>query len=409
MKFKKNRYLIIGMIFMMLFLGYSLNNHTKAAYVSNSLTSRYEYDLENGETFNSKLIYELDYENRVNTEKIFGKIIANPIFEYNLENKTEDIRLNEAYLDLYFNNFDLRMGKQKMTWGKSDGIVVTNIVNPRDYNVHPMVEYEDQFQSIDAIKANLYPKNDTFEIVWVPEFKSAKLNKELLLGKLPQDFKKDSSAKEIEDKFKNSELFLRYSSIGQKYDYEIMAGYSWDDQPTLHKDFQRKAVIPQHHRLYTFGGSISTMKGPVVMRGEGAYINGKYFNLSNPLLHLQDYPEGVIEKNEIKWLFGFDYNFEDYLFSMQFMQEKILDYKKDIIQDEHQNTITFLIKRDFFRSKLNTEMNFHYNVNKKLLMFKPTLSYDYNDFTNFKLGANLKLEAVTFRSDVLYFQTECLF
>ena len=409
MQLIKNKYIIAVLSLVLIFFGIFFINNAEAAYVSNALKGRYVYDFENEETYNSKLIYELDYEKTVNTKNIFGKIIANPLFEYNLENKTEDIKLNEAYVDIYFDNFDLRIGKQKMTWGKSDGLVVTNVVNPRDYNVYPVVEYEDQFQSVNAIKANFYPNNNTLDIVWIPEFKSAKLNRDVLLKNIPQDFNRDSNEKEVKEKFENSELFLRYSSLGQKYDYEIMAGYSWDDQPTLHKDFQRKAVIPQHHRLYTLGGSISTMRGPMVLRGEAAYISGKHFNFRNPLQHLKEYPNGVIEKDEIKWLLGLDYNYEDYLFSFQFMQEKILDYEKDLVQDEDQNTITFLIKRDFLRSRLNSEINFHYNVNEGVLMSKPALSYDYNNSINFKLGANLNLDGETFRTDVVYFQTEYLF
>ena len=409
MQLIKNKYIIAVLSLVLIFFGIFFINNAEAAYVSNALKGRYVYDFENEETYNSKLIYELDYEKTVNTKNIFGKIIANPLFEYNLENKTEDIKLNEAYVDIYFDNFDLRIGKQKMTWGKSDGLVVTNIVNPRDYNVYPVLEYEDQFQSVNAIKANFYPNNNTLDIVWIPEFKSAKLNRDVLLKNIPQDFNRDSSEKEVEEKFENSELFLRYSSLGQKYDYEIMAGYSWDDQPTLHKDFQRKTVIPQHHRLYTLGGSVSTMRGPMVLRGEAAYISGKHFNFRNPLQHLKEYPNGVIEKDEIKWLLGLDYNYEDYLFSFQFMQEKILDYEKDLVQDEDQNTITFLIKRDFLRSRLNSEVNFHYNVNEGVLMSKPSLSYDYNNSINFTLGANLNLEGEIFRTDVVYLQTEYLF
>ena len=409
MQLIRNKYIITVLSLILIFFGIFFINNAEAAYVSNTLKGRYVYDLENGETYNSKLIYELNYEKTLNTKNIFGKIIANPLFEYNLENKTEDIKLNEAYVDIYFDNFDLRIGKQKMTWGKSDGLVVTNIVNPRDYNVYPVLEYEDQFQSVNAIKANFYPNNNTLDIVWIPEFKSAKLNRDVLLKNIPQDFNRDSSEKEVEEKFENSELFLRYSSLGQKYDYEIMAGYSWDDQPTLHKDFQRKAVIPKHHRLYTLGGSISTMRGPIVLRGEAVYISGKHFNFRNPLQHLKEYPNGVIEKDEIKWLLGLDYNYEDYLFSFQFMQEKILDYEKDLVQDEDQNTITFLIKRDFLRSRLNSEVNFHYNVNEGVLMSKPALSYDYNNSINFTLGANLNLEGEIFRTDVVYLQTEYLF
>ncbi len=409
MKILNNKLLIISFSFILILITGAFSIQSNAAYVSNSLTSRYVYDIENGEEYKFPLIYEVNYEKKFNRNNIYGEIKLNPIFEYNLDTESENFKLNEGYIDFYFPNFDLRAGKQKLTWGKSDGIVVTNIVNPRDYTVHPVVEYSDQFKGVEALKLNLYPKNDNFEVIWIPEFQSATMNKNILLEKIPENFTRDDSEKEIASKFENSELFMRYSSIGQKYDYELMAAYSWDDKPTLHKNFQEMSVVPEHHRLTTLGGSISTMKGPFVFRGEGAYVSGKYFNLKNPKNHISDYPEGVIEKESTKWLTGVDYNYEGYLLSAQFTQETILDYKEEIVQDEFSNMMTLLIQKDFMRTKLNTEINFHYNLNDEVLMAKPSISYDYSDTLNIKGGANLTLEGETFKEDVIYFQTEYLF
>ena len=333
----------------------------------------------------------------------------NPVFKYDIDTENEDFSIKEGYLDLYLSNFDLRIGKQKLTWGKSDGVVVTNIVNPKDYNVHPVVEYSDQFQNVEAIKANFYPYNDNLEIIWIPEFKSAKMDPSILQKQLPSNFIKDDSRKEVIPEFENSELFIRYSSIGQKYDYELMTGYSWEDEPTIHKDFINQKVIPQHHRLFTVGGSASTIYGPFVFKGEGIYISGEYYNIEEPLLHLSDYPEGVIEKDEIKWLAGLDYNYEGYLFSVQFAQQAIIDYSDIILEDEYRNQLTFLIKKDFMRSKLNSEITFHYNITEEVLMTNPTISYDYSDNINFKAGANINLEGESFKEDVMYLQTEYLF
>ena len=404
---KKNIIILLSILLVFISSAYSMQ--IDAAYVSNSLTSRYVYDIENGEEYKFPFIYEVNYENKFNKNDLYGEIIINPVFEYNLETESENFKFNEAYIDFYFPNFDLRAGKQKLTWGKSDGIVVTNIVNPRDYTVHPVVEYSDQFDGVNALKLNLYPKNNNLEVVWVPEFQSATMNKDILLNKISDNFKRDDSEKEIESDFENSELFIRYSSIGQKLDYEVMAAYSWDDEPTLHKNFQEMTVVPQHHRLTTVGGSVSTMKGPYVFRGEGAYVSGNYFNLKEPQFYLDDYPEGVVEKDITRWLTGIDYNYESYLLSLQFMQEAILDYKEEVVQDEFSNQMTFLIQKDFMRSKLNTEINFHYNLNDEVLMAKPTISYDYSDIINLKAGANLNLEGETFKEDVIYFQTEYLF
>ncbi len=43
-------------------------------------------------------------------------------------------RLREAYLDLYFGNFDLRIGKQQIVWGKADGVFITDMVSPKIYS-----------------------------------------------------------------------------------------------------------------------------------------------------------------------------------------------------------------------------------------------------------------------------------
>ena len=54
---------------------------------------------------------------------------ANPmLYHYNTDSL--DLRLRELYLDLYFKNFDLRIGKQQVVWGKADGVFITDIDSP---------------------------------------------------------------------------------------------------------------------------------------------------------------------------------------------------------------------------------------------------------------------------------------
>ncbi|MDZ7672115.1 MAG: DUF1302 family protein [Halanaerobiales bacterium] len=251
MKSLNKNIIITVFVFSFIILSSFFGLSVKAAYVSNSLSARYVHDLDTASTYETSLIYEVDYEQRFSKNNIFGKIYVNPVFKYNIDTEDEDFSIKEGYLDLYLPNFDLRIGKQKLTWGKSDGVVVTNIVNPRDYNVHPVVNYSDQFQNVEAVKVNLYPNNNNLEVVWIPEFKSVEMNPNIIKSQLPSGFAKDGSQKEVVSDFENSELFIRYSSIGQKYDYEVMTGYSWEDEPTIHKDFLNKKVITQHHRLFT--------------------------------------------------------------------------------------------------------------------------------------------------------------
>lgn len=47
------------------------------------------------------------------------------------EDEKVEIELGEAYLDLYLDTTDWRIGRQVVSWGTADGINPTNVINPR--------------------------------------------------------------------------------------------------------------------------------------------------------------------------------------------------------------------------------------------------------------------------------------
>ncbi len=372
---------------------------TSAAYISNNLKNRYVLDIEEAVTYDLLTLLDMKFEERFE----YSILYINPYFTYNYHQQEANVELNEAYLDLYYNDFDFRVGIQKISWGKADGLVVTNLVNPRNYTNYPVLEYEEQFQAVNAVKANYYLGSNTLEIVWRPEFKGALYDRELLVANL-NGFRIDNSQKDIETELENSELLLKYSSLGYDYDYELMLAYIWDEQPTLHKNLFNKVVSPEHHRLAVLGGSFSTMWDAFVFRGEAAYTSGKYYNTDD----FSRYQDGVVEKEQLKVLAGIDYNYQDYQLSYQVLQEAILNHENSIEQNQFTYQMTFLVKRMFLRDRLDTEFSFYYDTVQEQLMAKPKVVYDYSDKINISIGANYLLEGEQ-RDDVLYFETEYLF
>jgi len=117
---------------------------------------------------------------------------------------------------------------------------------------------------------------------------------------------------EVRDKLSDSEIFAKYLLLSSAIDFELMAAYSWDDDPAYHSQKilnQTTGVVdavvlkPEYHRLTTLGGSFSITPGPLVLRGEDAYYTGKYFQSMNPTLS-----QCVIEKDYFHYLLGVDYN-----------------------------------------------------------------------------------------------------
>lgn len=402
---KRLKLMIIPLLLLSFVLTLPFNAQAEGVYLAGSMINRYVLDLEDGDSYDAFTSLDLDLEERIGPADLY----LNPILTLDLDDHDMDTVLEEGYLDFYFDNFDLRLGKQKVTWGKADGVVVTNLVNSLDLTEYPTVEFEDKFQAVNSVKMNYYLGSDVLEMIWIPEFEPLGMEKDLFYSNLTQRFSNpviDYSQKEVDNEFENSEFGLKYSSLGAGYDYELVAGYFWDDEPTIHLEQSNgnKIIIPRHHRLTMAGGSFSTTVGPFVVRGESAFIDGKHFNTTN----MVKYQDGTVEKNQLKLLVAGDYYLGDYLLSLQVLDEMILDYEESIENEEHSQKATFLISRDFLRDTLTTELTFFYDATLDELIAQPRVGYDYSDKINFEFGANYALEGGQ-RKDVLYLQSEYLF
>jgi len=321
---------------------------------------------------------------------------TNP-YIYQYSDKRQDIGLRQAYMDIYFNAIDLRVGKQQIIWGKADGVFITDIISPKDMSEFLLPDFEEIRMGVTAVKANYYRGNQTFELVWLPVFtptlmpdESSRWRPEMEFTIAPQF---DNSREKVTNSLENSEWFVKYSALTSAIDFEIMAGYAWDDDPTMHiekivdpetRQLTGLNVIPQHHRLSIAGGSFSSTLGPIVLRSEGAFYAGKYFNTADPAAS-----QSVSEKNYLHYLVGIDYTIFDINMSGQFVQQAILDYDEMIDQYEYENTLTFLMRKDFLRETLTLELFSYVGLNNNDALVRPRIYYDLYDGFELLAGANL--------------------
>jgi len=321
---------------------------------------------------------------------------ANP-YIYQYPNQEMEIGLREAYMDIYFDAVDLRIGKQQIIWGKADGVFITDIVSPKDLSEFLLRDFDEIRMGITSLKANYYIGYNTFEFVWVPYFSSTQMPDENSIWFPQMDFPFppvfDYSQKEVSAKLENSEVFAKFSALTSAIDFEIMGGYMWDDDPTMHitkiidpQTFQLEGitVTPRHHRLRLAGGSFSSTLGGFVLRGEGAYYNGKYFNSEDPRL-----TDGMVKKNYLHYLIGVDFTLWDIRLSSQFIQQAILDYDEYINNDEFENTMTVLASKDFLRETLRLELFSYIGLNYHDALIRPKVTYDLADGFEILLGANI--------------------
>ena len=338
----------------------------------------------------------------LNFEKMGDKVAfkVNPmVYLYNADSL--DFRMREIYLDLYFKNFDIRIGKQQVVWGKADGVFITDVVSPLNLSEFLLPDFDEIRKGVIATKIDYYAGNSTFEAIWIPVFTATERPPPASIWYVQPDFPVhptwDFSREKITPGLENSEIFLKYTALTSAIDFELMGAYTWDDNPTLHveKQFGLDTVTmqpgllglnitPEHHRLTIGGGSFSTEIKAVVLRGEAAYYNGKYFLTEDPLQ-----PDGNIQKDYLHYLVGLDFNIGPVMLSSQFIQQTILNYDDNILNEKTENTMTLLARYDILRETLHLELFSYIGLTNEDALIRPKVTYDFDDSFSILLGSNI--------------------
>ncbi len=338
----------------------------------------------------------------LNISKMGDKIAfkANPML-YHYRSDSLNLQLRELYLDLFFKNFDLRIGKQQIVWGKADGVFITDVVSPLNLTEFLLPDFDEIRIGITAIKFDYYIGNHTLELIWLPNFTSVQMPKASSIWYAQPDFPIqpifDWSNSEIKPSLENSEIFAKYTAITSAIDIEIMSGYTWDDTPTMHvqKEFQvnpqtQKPMLteinisPKHHRLFLGGGSFSTEIKGIILRGEAAYYNGKYFQTEDPTAE-----DALIKKDYLHYVAGLDFNIGNVKLSTQFIQKYILDYNDLMKENEIENTATFMARYDLLRETLHLELFSYIGLTNKDALIRPKITYDFDNSFSILGGANI--------------------
>lgn len=324
---------------------------------------------------------------------------VNPYF-YHYKQDSLVIGMREAYIDLEAGNLALRLGKQQIVWGKADGVFITDIISPKNLEEFLLPDFAEIRMGVTGAKLNYYFENNTIELVFLPVFTPTKLPAKSSVWSPVINFPVapvfDYSRSEVNPALENTEVYLKYSSLSGSIDYEVMAGYMWDDDAAMYTSLTPNGaggmnlkITPEHNRLTVAGGSFSTTVGPLVLRGEGAYYSGKKFMTTTPLLN-----SGLTEKDYINYMAGTDFAVYDVQVSAQIIQKSILDYTANLqsnssFNGENSTMMTLLFKYSALHETLDFELFSYYDFAFDDSLLRPRIIYDYSDTVTLQFGANI--------------------
>jgi hypothetical protein len=291
-----------------------------------------------------------------------------------------EFKIHEAYLEYTMPRWDVKIGRQIYSWGKADGLRITDVLSPCDYSEHITRDFDEIRIPVDSVKYRYLFSKANLELVWIPIFTEAIYP----TGEANPWYVGTAQgvtinpAEEVDDKLGNSELATRLSFHLNGIDFSFSTAYLWDDEPAYHKVGDH-TYTPQYHRLKFVGVDLSKPVNDFVIKFESAYYQGKYFAAENSF--------GVLEKDYLYSLVGLDwYPGNAWTVSAQLADKHIFDYDDVIKEDESQIVITFNLAKSLFRETFKVKNMVYYEPEKKDGFNRFSSDYAISDSLHFLTG-----------------------
>lgn len=390
-----------------------LKNKNDWAWNENRLTLKIDKKIIDKSKFHSEIwLRNIGLPKLTSSSDLYNKNIVNP---YNL-----DIR--EAYLELYgflFKNLDVKIGRQRITWGTADKLNPTDNLNP--YDLEDILDFG-RHNGSDAINLNYYLNTDfSLQAVYIPFFKPANLPLGIFANalapsmELPQGMVlKGFSDTLLTPKFNLGESAVaggKFKGMIKGVDFSLSYVWGRDGLPFA----TRNTMVPvdtlggininsqlSFARTHIIGADLATSIAGIGFWAEAAaFIPEKNIVMTNDLSAF--YPLSPVPvtqdtilldktKPYIKFVIGGDYNFSDgsYL-NFQFLHGFIHERGNENLNDY----LMLRYEKKFFNEKLKlAPLSGGFIVsdwkdikNNYAFIYAPEIVYQATDNTQISLSA----------------------
>lgn len=295
-------------------------------------------------------------------------------------------RLREVYVNARSAEWDFRLGKQIVAWGRADRLNPTDNLTPRDFTLLVPEVDEDRFGSL-AAKATWNLNTTTgLTAIWLPDFQPNVVPLPPEPGVAYQE--------NIPAGSRQWALKLDQSSGGIDWSVSYFEGY--DLNPDLSYGASSpgvNVVVLDHHRIKVLGADAATAIGAYRYAVEAAYTRTEDTEGTNPF----------VRNPFIYAVFGVERNFGDDLdIIVQAFAREILNYSDPEAitdpatrslavrqavagnqYDSHQQGLSARIAKKWFNQTVEAELAGAFLLNRPGYSLRPKLSWAASD--NLKL------------------------
>ena len=269
-------------------------------------------------------------------------------------------QLREAYAYYSDDHWDVRAGRQIITWGVADALRLTDIISPMDYTEFLAQDYDDIRIPVGGLRLRYSREKWCAEAVAIPVSS---------FFDLPTDAENPWSVgpvpigSEPKRHLSNMEYGGRLSFFLSGIDFSLSALHTWNKQPVVCNG------RGEYRRMTMLGGDVSVPVGKCVVRGEVAE-------------YLDELQSGGARAASTNALVGLDwYAGNDWTLSAQYSH-------KYVALGEHRNTgiSTIRISMDLLHNTLALQTFAYIDVTNGGVFNRLSADYALNDQMHAILG-----------------------
>lgn len=295
--------------------------------------------------------------------------------------------VREAYVDYSAGAFDLRLGRQVITWGLGD-LVFVNDVFPKDHEAlfagRPL-EYLKR--GVDAVKLGAYPEFASFEFVLAPTFRESRIpdaRRFWLFDPMPAVTNRETA------KPGQGDWALRAYRDVAGYDAALYLYHGFHRTPSMRPD---SLVAPTritffHPELSVYGASLSGRAGEGVLSLEAAYYDSRRDRSGTDF---------AVPNSQTRLLAAYQLQpWEDFTLNLQYYAERMHDYDAYVaslpagfpVDKRWNHTGGFRATQFYLHQTLRFSLYASYNTSNGDYFLNPELRYSFTDRVWAALGAN---------------------
>jgi hypothetical protein len=298
----------------------------------------------------------------------------------------DEMGIWEGYLNFHVKNFNMRIGRQVIRWGKGDEINPTDVFTPEDFSEFLNYERAQRKQPALMLKCDYSSEPYRLELIWVPSFVPNILPEENsdwypYIYRVYRDnpFPFTILDEDLPPKDESQIGALKLIKSTWDYDFSFSFISHYDQFPFLLPAFSSLEVHQIYNRQNTVAGDFETLIGDIGVRGEWAVTFNDY-------QYSDVDPETIYEKDVLNVIFGFDWTKRSNYINIQYQAQHIFEYEEELFEPEYKSSIVWLISRTFFRERLKIEAKGQVFTKTRDQYIKVQVIYKINDLFPLKIG-----------------------